>query len=240
METLTSNNEGILHNMYPDKIYPKIETLWKRNKEDGVIIPGKYSLDEFDNVKRWDISEKIDGTNIRIIYDDTFEDSDAVIKYKGKKEKSQIPQPLWLHLEKTFTMEFFERVFWGAYYVVIFGEGYGPKIQSGGAYRADQGFIGFDIYVDGWWLTQQAVYDTLSNEQIDVVPHLGRGTIPEIVHFLKAMAEADSSSVISRQCLKPMEGIVARSYPLMLFRNGNPLMFKLKCIDYKKLEEKEE
>ena len=37
-----------------------------------------------------------------------------------------------------------------------------------------------------------------------------------------------------------MEGIVARSHPLMLFRNGNPVMFKLKAIDYKNLEEKDE
>lgn len=219
--------------MYPDKEYPKIETLWKRNK-DGVIIPGEYSLPEFNNVTRWDISEKIDGMNIRIIYDDTFVDSRAVISYKGKKEKSQIPQPLWLHLEKTFTMEFFKRAFSGAYYVVIFGEGYGPKIQSGGAYRANQGFIGFDIYVDGWWLKQEDVFKTLFDEDIRVVPNMGRGTISQIVNFVKRYPES-----IASDSPKQMEGIVARSYPLMLQRNENPLMFKLKCIDYEKLEEKE-
>jgi len=29
------------------------------------------------------------------------------------------------------------------------------------------------------------------------------------------------------------EGIVARAYPMMLFRNGTPIKFKLKVSDYK-------
>lgn len=212
-----------------------MQTLWKRDPDDGVIIPCENSLDEFENVKQWDISEKIDGMNIRIIYDDTFDYSDALISYKGKVEKSQIPQSLWLHLEKTFTVEFFKRAFSGAYYVVIFGEGYGPKIQSGGAYRRDQGFIGFDIYVNGWWLKQEDVFKILFNRDIPVVPYIGRGTISQIVNFVKRYPQS-----IASDSPKQMEGIVARSHPLMLQRNGNPLMFKLKCIDYKKLEEKEQ
>ena len=35
---------------------------------------------------------------------------------------------------------------------------------------------------------------------------------------------------------KIAEGIVARSHPLMLFRNGKPMMFKLKVEDYEKLK----
>ena len=213
--------------------YPKIENLWKRNTKH-LLTEGEHTLSEFANVNRWEISEKIDGMNIKIEFiNDSFL-FDAVLSFGGRTDKTEIPSQLLKHLEETFSLDFFKEVFPGANNVVIFGEGYGPKIQKGGGkYRKDQGFIGFDIFINGWWMTQQKVYDTLSNVGISVVPHLGRGTIRNIVDFVKQ----NPTSCISKEP-KEMEGIVARSYPLMLFRNGNPVMFKLKVIDYKKLEEK--
>lgn len=51
--------------------YPKIDTLFKREdagKKKGHIIPGDYSRPEFTAVREWRLSEKVDGTNIRIEY----------------------------------------------------------------------------------------------------------------------------------------------------------------------------
>ncbi|MCK4252786.1 hypothetical protein KAX97_15170, partial [candidate division WOR-3 bacterium] len=51
--------------------YPKIQTLWKRDtSRNGVIMEGEYSREEFENVQYWDISEKIDGMNIRVTHTD--------------------------------------------------------------------------------------------------------------------------------------------------------------------------
>ena len=46
--------------------YPKINTLWKRDIK-GNIIDGEFSCLEFVNIKNWYITEKIDGTNVRVI-----------------------------------------------------------------------------------------------------------------------------------------------------------------------------
>ena len=50
--------------------YPKINTLFKRD-ENSIIIPSEYTLPEFEYLKYcpFECTEKIDGTNIRIIWD---------------------------------------------------------------------------------------------------------------------------------------------------------------------------
>lgn len=52
--------------MVPMK-YPKINTLWKREEEANKsrIIIGEYALEECGLIKKWQVQEKIDGTNIR-------------------------------------------------------------------------------------------------------------------------------------------------------------------------------
>jgi len=48
--------------------YPKINTIWKRDESNKFkIIEGDFSKQEFANIKNWQITEKIDGTNIRLI-----------------------------------------------------------------------------------------------------------------------------------------------------------------------------
>jgi len=54
--------------------YPKIHTLWKREpprgkkKKKGKVIPGEFSREEFASVRRWSVSEKVDGMNIRVMF----------------------------------------------------------------------------------------------------------------------------------------------------------------------------
>ena len=52
--------------------YPKIETLFNRD-ENFKIVEGNYRLPEFENVTNWTITEKVDGTNVRIIYQPVYE-----------------------------------------------------------------------------------------------------------------------------------------------------------------------
>ncbi len=52
-----------------------------------------------------------------------------------------------------------------------------------------------------------------------------------------ALVKTGFKSKIAKDTTLDAEGIVARSHPLVLFRNGTPLMFKLKTKDYKGLKE---
>ena len=42
-------------------LYPKMQTLWKRDKEDNMkIIPGDFTKQEFLMINHWRITEKLD------------------------------------------------------------------------------------------------------------------------------------------------------------------------------------
>ena len=203
--------------------YPKIDTIWKRDENNNFrIIEGDYSKFEFTTIKKWNITEKIDGTNIRVIYKNGF------VSFAGRTDNAQIPAHLYKSLQRTFTLQIMNELFSDTD-VVLFGEGYGPKIQKGGGlYRDDAGFILFDAYVDGWWLLRDSIEDISSKIGIDCVPLIGTMNVDEVVTYV----QSKPNSLISKKT-KMMEGIVARSHPLLLFRNGDPLMWKLKVRDYK-------
>ena len=206
--------------------YPKINTIWERDENNKFrIIEGNYSKIEFTAVKKWSITEKIDGTNIRVIY------KNGIVSFGGRTDNAQIPANLYEYLQRTFTLPQMKELFGDADIqdVVLFGEGYGPKIQKGGGlYRDDAGFILFDAYIGGWWVLRDSIEDIASNIGIDCVPLIGTMGIDEAVKYVQSKPD----SLIANKP-KIMEGIVARSYPLMLFRNGDPLMWKLKARDYK-------
>lgn len=204
--------------------YPKINTLWKRDEKTHKIIEGDFSKAEFENIKKWHVTEKIDGTNIRIKCEN------SIVKFDGRTDEAQIPSHLYDALSRMFTYPRFEKVFseTSPKKVILYGEGYGARIQKGGgAYRSDAGFILFDVWVDGWWLQRDAVEDIAAKFEIATAPTLGIMTYEQIVDYVKATPE----SLVAKDT-KIMEGVVARSYPLVLFRDGTPIMFKLKVRDF--------
>lgn len=211
--------------------YPKIQTLWKREEaaNKGKIIVGQYSLEEFGLIKRWQVQEKIDGTNIRIHYH-MFKGS-PLVEFHGRTDEASIPPKLLAYLQSYFTHERLYSVFdvFANPSIMLFGEGYGPKIQNGGNYRSDPGFILFDIAVGDWWLKQEDVKGTAASLNIPYAPMIGMMTEEEIVEYVK-------SKPLSLCSEKPqvMEGIIARTEPLLLLRNGERLMFKLKCKDFER------
>ncbi len=247
--------------------YPKIHSLYKRKftetdpitgevsyidkgKSGNPLIVGDYACREFESIKYWSVTEKVDGTNIRIIFqrnksqdckgNDLFDASSVYIG--GRTDNAQIPADLYAYLSATFTRERMGAVFKDSNYVVLFGEGYGPKIQSGGYYRKDVAFILFDVYCGGWWLDRAGIHDVARDLEIDYVPMLMYDyrkqahhvesstfiwTIDEIWDYMKNKPKSWLAEVQEHE----MEGIVARSEPQMLFRDGKPIMFKLKCRD---------
>lgn len=210
--------------------YPKINTIWKRDENNnGKIIEGDFSRLEFDNIHNWHITEKIDGTNIRIHFENKIEN--PVIKFGGRTDEAQIPAHLFDYLKNTFTIEKLKSILVtpDVQCVRLFGEGYGAKIQKGGGlYRKDVGFILFDVWIDGWWLEREDVLDIATKLGIKAVPDLGITDIHSAIEFVKRNPQ---SRIAVEE--KVIEGIVARSSPLMLFRDGTPIMWKLKVRDFK-------
>ena len=230
--------------------YPKINSLWKREgwyfdeekKKDRSFQEGRqsfrigdYADDCYGNVKRWLVDEKIDGTNIRIFFQKITLDTPLgnlpiipQIRFGGRTENAQIPCHLLDYLQTTFTQEKMSQTFPDANSVILFGEGYGPKIQAcGGNYRKDVSFILFDVWCGGWWLKREDVKEIAKKLEINTVPEIGVMTEEEIIDFVK-------SKPLSRCSYTPqmLEGVVCRSEPLMLHRNGKPIMWKLKCKEF--------
>lgn len=249
--------------------YPKIQTLFDRGeKSEGYkVIEGKYRLPEFEMLDKWEVTEKVDGTNIRVIYETIDEvvgmagmntivqPKGKRVRFAGRKEKSQIPTPLLNFLKETFTVEVLEKAFpralIGNNTVTVFGEGYGAGINGGGSYRTgnDHSFRTFDVYVEdpdhpmgGWWLESENIKDIASKLGIETVPIFGMWTTEHIVNFIKKGLETDhafshvqqeeNDNFMKLSHQKDMEGLIARSKPLLFTRKGERLMFKLKLSDF--------
>jgi hypothetical protein len=48
-----------------------MQTLFKRDIKTHKIQPGIFSKPEFENIREWQFTEKIDGMNIRVEYDNS-------------------------------------------------------------------------------------------------------------------------------------------------------------------------
>lgn len=215
--------------------YPKIETVWDRDEKTKKVIPGQYRLPEFALIRSWFVTEKVDGTNIRIGLN-----PDGTVCIGGRTDAAQIPTPLLSYLLATFTPNKLREAFTRDGVLsdfTLFGEGYGPKIQNGGGYSAIPQFRLFDVRVGNWWLETDNILSVAQTLGIRVVPFLDSPlglaeTIPTTKESLQAMI--DGSIVASEDggtgCRA--EGIVARAQPLLLTRRGDRLMWKLKFRDF--------
>ena len=109
---------------------------------------------------------------------------------------------------------------------VLYGEGYGAKIQKGGGnYRANQDFVLFDVRVGPWWLQRVDVEDVATKLDIEVVPVIGEGTLHDAVALAKA-------GIVSTWGGFEAEGIVARPKTELMTRSGHRLIAKIKCRDF--------
>lgn len=215
--------------------YVKINTIWKRDK-NGKIIPGDYSKTEIPNIKMWHLSEKINGRCTKIVFERRHYHSMTAqekLRFGGKTDDAEIPVRLLNYLQDTFKIEDFKRIWDGTEdtEIILFGEGYGVGTQKGGGrYRDDVSFILFDVWIDGWWLEPHNVKDIAHKLKIDYVPELGIMTEEEAISIVE---NQQPISKISQDRTLVAEGIVARAYPMVLFRDGTPAMWKLKVRDFK-------
>lgn len=216
--------------------YHKIQTVFHRSPESNYknLMEGVWALSEFEVLKdlQWSWTEKIDGTNIRIMWDG------IKVRFGGKTDDAQIPTFLLKVLQDTFTPEKMTLQFGDASNVLpghplpqvcLYGEGYGAKIQKGGNYMPNRtDFILFDCKVNEWWLQRDSLEVIATNIGIGIVPIVGTGTLLEAVEFAKTAYK----STIAENKEYPAEGLVMKP-PIELFnRKGERILTKIKLKDF--------
>lgn len=210
------------------KTYEKIETVFKRDVEGSKkLIVDDYRSEAVEYLKdsEWEFTEKIDGTNIRIMWDGHN------ITFGGRTERANIPAHLLNYLNSKFmnaeVEELFEQTF-GEKEVILFGEGYGYKIQNGGAYRDDVSFILFDVLVGDNYQSREWVETTAKMFNIEVVPIVLTGNIKDGIKYIMKHPKSTIGSAW-------MEGLVGRPKVELRDRIGNRIIVKIKWNDFKDL-----
>jgi ATP-dependent RNA circularization protein (DNA/RNA ligase family) len=206
--------------------YHKIQTVFLRDPDNKyrTLLMGQYAKPEFKylELNEWIWTEKVDGTNIRVIWDE------GEIRFAGKTDRAQLHPLLVARLEERFLSQraLFEAITTEVP-VCLYGEGYGPKIQSGGKYRSDQDFVLFDVWIGGWWLERHNVEDVAEKFGLDVVPIIGTGSLPKMVTEVSLGFQSQWGDFIA-------EGIVARPAVELFGRNGERVVTKVKYKDFER------
>ena len=220
--------------------YQKIQTLFKRD-ERNIIIPDQFTYPEFEVLKdlKWECTEKIDGTNIRIELESSGNPEDGIImSFKGRTDKAIIPEHLLTKLNWLFDRERLMEVLnitdeTQDCNITLYGEGYGAKIQKGGNYISnDVNFILFDVKINKWWLDRESIKDIANKLGINVVPLMGYMTIPEAIEYVKK----GFKSTIAENKDYDAEGLVLKTPCGLLKRDGERLITKIKTVDFRKYQ----
>ena len=209
------------------KQYQKIQTAYFRDSENNhkTLLEGTWAKPEFELLKDidWICTEKIDGTNIRIMWDGEN------VRFGGKTDNAQIPTILITALQDTFTNKKMKACFPDSDNVCLYGEGYGKKIQKGGNYLPDRAdFILFDVKVGDWWLNRDANEDIAKKLEIGVVPIIGIWKLEQAIEFVKKGFKstiADNKDYIA-------EGLIMRPVTELFNRKGERIISKIKYKDF--------
>jgi hypothetical protein len=208
--------------------YLKIETLYDRDPKTFKVMIDRVRLPEFSLIKSWHITEKVDGTNIRV----EWLAAEKRLIFGGRTDNAQMPTNLMVYLQETFKPEMFASF---ENDMILFGEGYGEKIQKGGGnYRKGVSFRLFDVLIGKWWLENDSINDIAYKLNIETVPDLGIiTTLPASKFELEVLTQNESKVALwdGGAGMIP-EGIVARTQPLLFTRKGERLMWKLKFRDF--------
>lgn len=205
-------------------LYPKIVAPFKRHTEGPLrnkLDIGNWAREEFRLLADlpWEWTEKVHGINVRVIWDG------YKVRFGGRTEDAQMPLSLLETLLETFPEELMEQKF-GQMPVVLFGEGYGAKIQKGGGnYRPDPGFVLFDVYIEGYWLLRPNRMDIARDLGIVHVPLIGTFPIAEAIERVTQGHKSNWGDFLA-------EGLVGRPPMGIMGRDGDRLMLKIKTQDF--------
>ncbi len=225
--------------------YHKINGVYKRytkdHKEDGDIpegkewgefIDGEWAQEEFAALKdvEWEWTEKVDGTNIRIMIEMNSWD----VTMKGKTDKAELPKPLeawfelWIEKNEEDILDMFEK----ADEVILYGEGVGPKIQKGKHGFTEYEVILFDVKIGKYWLKREHVDEIGRVLGLNTVPVVERATLSQAIADMRERAEKGEERMSVFGDWKS-EGIVGTPTLGLLDRTSSRIITKLKYTDFR-------
>jgi len=204
--------------------YNKIQSIFKRDDATHKFIEGQFSLPEFEYLKDnlWEATEKIDGTNIRVAWDKDLQ----TVTFGGRTDNAQTPAFLIMKLQQLFPQKKFADLYHDIS-MVLFGEGYGARIQKGGGNYITDGcdFVLFDVLIDDWWLYRSNIEDIAAKLEVKCVPLLGNSTLIQAIEKIK-------SGLISFYGNFEAEGMVLKPFVELKNRKGHRIITKLKYKDF--------
>lgn len=212
--------------------YPKVPGPFRRHTDGPLrnqlmtdpMIWSSRELELTWELPDWQLTEKADGTNIRIHFDGYS------VTFGGRTDNAQMPPALDEYLRATFAEELFEQQF-GTTEVTLYGEGIGPKIQSGGLYGETRVVL-FDVLIGGMWLLRPDVEEIAANLGVEAVPLVATGVrldyaIDIVRGGLTSEIAAEKGNTLTA------EGLVATLASGLLDRRGNRIQTKIKGRDFK-------
>ena len=205
--------------------YHKIQSVYLRDPANRhkTFLDGQWSLPEFDYLanNEWLWTEKVDGTNVRVHW------NGEKVTLGGRTADAQMPLFLVERLDYLFRPDALRAAFPDCTDVMLFGEGYGAKIQKGGGNYKATGcdFVLFDVMVGGIYLERINVEDVSSKLVLDIVPILGRGPLTAAIEMTKV-------GFNSRWGPFKAEGLVMRPATELFTRRGHRLITKVKHKDF--------
>lgn len=208
--------------------YQKIETVFERDIDGSKkLIEGKFRnpIVEYLKDNKWIFTEKIDGTNIRVVWNGhNFE-------FYGRTDNASIPAFLVNKLQSIFCNDEMEQMFEQLFndkQVMVCGEGYGNRIQKVGKdyIEKDVDFIVFDIIIDNFYLSFEQVTGLCSSLGLKKVPIIFEGTIQQAINYVKNKPQSTMGNC-------QMEGLVGQPLIPIYNKFGDRTIIKVKVKDFK-------
>lgn len=222
--------------------YPKITSPFKRTDNKSKTVNVGVWFDEYaeffgENEIPFYATEKVDGTNLNIIYDGNH------VHYTGHTDKTVWNPEVEEWIKNNFNANFeqiCEQLF-GENEIRLCGELIGPKIQSNFYKLEDYKFILFDIHNDTtntWW-RREKIEEIAKELNLDIVP-----LVMNKFSFANLSTESKNSlmgwTYILQNNVKleskinkdvEIEGFVVRPLMEILKANGERVIYKIKIKD---------
>jgi len=204
--------------------YQKIETLYKFDGTKKKFIEElRNPIVEYLASCPWLVSEKVDGTNIRVYWDG------HKVSWSGRTDNSSLPKEVEELLKEQFgeSEPLFEQLF-GEKEVYLFMECYGGKVQKPN-YGGKERLIGFDIMVENIYLDKTTIGAIFNQFGIRTVDFWYMNNLDDIVKFVKEynlpspLCEGDSTTL--------MEGLVCVPAVRLYDHMGHRIIIKVKKKD---------
>lgn len=225
--------------------YKSIETLYKRDKATNKLDFNLIRVPEWNYISEWFLTEKIDGTNIRVIVETSG------ISIKGRTDNAQVAGDLKENILKMFpshekVLEYFKKdqTVDDDWSVTFYGEGYGPGIKGSesmnyrGGPKGEKSFRCFDVLFNNkYWATMDGWLGITTSLHIPITPVLGKlNELPIGRDAAVSLMSRSLNSIVAKEDSNTdifSEGIVARPILPLFDRYGNRIIFKLTNREFK-------